>query len=266
MKAYRSAYLLLLLAGLGFAVASRADAADATFEKVADDVNSKMVKLFGSGGFKGLTSYGTGIIVSPQGHILTVANQLLDTQDLRVHLADGRRFRAKVLYTEPELDAALLVIKQDEKDKIDLNLEYFDIPAAAKNLKAQTGRLGPGLQQLLRDRHARRADVGAARRHFRLHETRRPPRHFRGALSRRGVLLRPDLQQPRFRRRRRDDSQGRIDRHDRQGIPQCHFRHLDQLRTAGELPDRGERRRQDPQNHAWKNSSSTASKGRTGRS
>jgi S1-C subfamily serine protease len=80
----------------------------------------------------GLTSYGTGMIVSPEGHILTVANQLLDTQDLRVHLADGRRFRAKVLFTEPELDAALLVIKQDEKEKVDLNLEYFDIPAAIR--------------------------------------------------------------------------------------------------------------------------------------
>jgi serine protease Do len=127
----------MLLASL--ATAARAAAADAPFEKTTNDVNNKLVKLFGSGGFKGLTHYGTGIVVSPQGHILTVANQLLDTQDLRIHLADGRRFRAKVLYTEPELDAALLVIKQDEKDKVDLDLEYFDIPAAAKNLKAQPG-------------------------------------------------------------------------------------------------------------------------------
>jgi serine protease Do len=126
----------ILLAGLGFGPAV---AADAPFDKVANDVNSKMVKLFGSGGFQGLKPYGSGIIVSPQGHILTVANQLLDTQDLRVHLADGRRFKAKVLYTEPELDAALLVIKQDDKDKVELNLEYFDIPAAAKKLKAQPG-------------------------------------------------------------------------------------------------------------------------------
>ena len=114
-------------------------AADASFEKVAVEVNNKMVKLFGSGGFKGLTSYGTGIIVSSQGHILTVANQLLDTQDLRVHLADGRRYRAKVLFTEPELDAALLVIKQDEATKIDLDLEYFDVPAAVKKLKSEPG-------------------------------------------------------------------------------------------------------------------------------
>ncbi len=114
-------------------------AADAPFDKVAGQVNNKMVKLFGSGGFNGLTSYGSGMIVSPEGHILTVATQLLDTQDLRVHLADGRRFRAKVIFTEPELGTALLAIKQDEKEKVDLDLEYFDIPAAIKSLKAQPG-------------------------------------------------------------------------------------------------------------------------------
>jgi S1-C subfamily serine protease len=127
-------------AGLLLLTPHRGAAADAPFDKVATDVNTKMVKLFGSGGFKGLTSYGTGIIVSPQGHILTVANPLLDTQDLRVHTSDGLRYRAKVLFTEPELDAALLQIKVDEKEgPADLNLSYFDIPAAAKALKAQPG-------------------------------------------------------------------------------------------------------------------------------
>jgi S1-C subfamily serine protease len=139
MKRQRLLIGCAMLTAAALAWAGRAVAADAPFDKVANDVNAKMVKLFGSGGFKGLESYGSGMIVSPEGHILTVATQLLDTQDLRVHLADGRRFRAKVLYTEPELGAALLVIKQDEKEKIDLNLEYFDFPAAVKNLKAQPG-------------------------------------------------------------------------------------------------------------------------------
>jgi serine protease Do len=133
----------LLAIGVGaflvLGIGTTARAADASFEKVATEVNYKMVKLFGSGGFKGLTSYGTGILVSSQGHILTVANQLLDTQDLRVHLADGRRFRAKVLFTEPELDAALLVIKQEDGSKLDLNLDFFDISAAAKKPKSEPG-------------------------------------------------------------------------------------------------------------------------------
>ncbi len=112
----------------------RTASADDPFTKVSGEVNSKLVKLFGSGGFRGNVSYGSGFIVSPEGHILTVSGSLLDTQDLRVHLADGRRFRAKVLFIERELDAALLVIKQDPKNEIKLDLPYFDIPAVVKHL------------------------------------------------------------------------------------------------------------------------------------
>ena len=42
-----------------------------------------MVKLFGAGGFIGFPSYGTGFLVSGDGHILTVATQMLETRDLR---------------------------------------------------------------------------------------------------------------------------------------------------------------------------------------
>ena len=41
--------------------------AQQSFTPVSNEVNKKMVKLFGAGGFKGLPSYGTGIVVSPQG-------------------------------------------------------------------------------------------------------------------------------------------------------------------------------------------------------
>jgi serine protease Do len=113
-----------------------------SFAKPADEVNKKMVKLYGSGGFKGLASYGTGILVSKEGHILTVASHLLDTQDLRVHLYDGRRFHAKVVLNKDgkpaiasELDAALVKI---DEEKIG-DLPYFDISEAAKKPAAQNG-------------------------------------------------------------------------------------------------------------------------------
>src|SRR5437868_3591262 len=80
-----------------------AQAPPSTLAAVTDEVNGKMVKLFGSGGFQGLNAYGTGIVVSPDGYVLTVASPLLDT-DLRVHLSDGRRLTAKVVVAEPELD------------------------------------------------------------------------------------------------------------------------------------------------------------------
>lgn len=109
--------------------------AEPSFAQTADGVNKKMVKLFGSGGFKGLVSYGTGIIVSREGHVLTVASHLLDTQDLRVHLYDGRRYHAKVLVVEPELDVALVKIEGDNLEE----MPHFDVVAAAKAKPAQTG-------------------------------------------------------------------------------------------------------------------------------
>src|SRR5438067_13387330 len=66
--------------------------ADPAFAEVAAAVNAKTVKLFGSGGFQGLAAYGSGFLVSDDGYILTVASYILDTRDLRVHLADGRRY------------------------------------------------------------------------------------------------------------------------------------------------------------------------------
>ena len=50
--------------------------------KSADKVNPKLVKLFCEGGFRGLQSYGSGILVSADGYILTVNSHILNTQDL----------------------------------------------------------------------------------------------------------------------------------------------------------------------------------------
>jgi serine protease Do len=101
-----------------------------SFAQVCDKVNPKLVKLFGSGGIRGLADYGTGVLISPDGYILTINSHILDTTDLRVHLYDGTRHHAKVVAIEPELDVALVKIGTD-KDVVE-NLEYFDILEAAK--------------------------------------------------------------------------------------------------------------------------------------
>jgi len=127
-----------LLVGLLGGVATAAD----PFDKIAEDVNTRTVKLFGAGGFRGVTNFGTGILISPDGHILTIASQMLDTSELVVHLYDGRRMKAVVLGQEPELDIALLKIKLDGK-KLDeptgLDLACFDLDAAAKRELAKPG-------------------------------------------------------------------------------------------------------------------------------
>src|SRR5438045_1066899 len=92
--------------------------ADDSVADVAEQVNKKMVKLYGSGGLKGLAAYGTGFFVTRDGYILTVYSHILDTPDLRVHLPNGDKYHAKVVAVEPELDVALLQL--DTKEKIEL--------------------------------------------------------------------------------------------------------------------------------------------------
>lgn len=124
------------------ALASATTQAAEPFHKVVDTVNEKMVKLFGAGGFRGVTNYGSGVLISPDGHILTAASQLLDTSELIVHLYDGRRMRAAVLVIEPELDAALVKIRIDgvkDDEATGLDLPYFDFAEAAKRPPAQVG-------------------------------------------------------------------------------------------------------------------------------
>jgi S1-C subfamily serine protease len=109
--------------------------AEESHAEVAKEVNQKLVKLYGSGGFKGLASYGSGIVVSADGYILTIASHILDTQDLRVHTHDGHRLHAKVVVIEPELDIALCKIIGDKID----DLPFFDVAAAAKKPIAAAG-------------------------------------------------------------------------------------------------------------------------------
>ncbi len=104
------------------------------YTSVTAEVNKRMVKLYGAGGFKGLPSYGTGILVSPKGFILTVNNHILSSSNIRVHVYDGRQFHARVLAREPELDVALLKID----DEVDF-LPAFDFAKEASQPLAETG-------------------------------------------------------------------------------------------------------------------------------
>jgi serine protease Do len=133
MKLPQALVGLVALAGLASAGSA---SAQQPFSEVSAEVNRKLVKLFGAGGFRGLNSYGSGILVSPKGHILTVASPLLDTSELIIHLSDGRRFKGRVLVTEPDLDAALVRI--DPSAEVE-DLPYFDFGQAARAPLAQPG-------------------------------------------------------------------------------------------------------------------------------
>jgi serine protease Do len=113
--------------------------ADDSLPKVCEAVNQKIVKIWGSGGLQGLPSFGAGILISPDGYILTANVQLLDTPDLRVHLWDGTKYHAEIVAQEPELDVALLKIQPgSDKAKIE-DLPYFDLEEAAKRPPVDVG-------------------------------------------------------------------------------------------------------------------------------
>lgn len=131
-RVLRSAAMLALFAGL--VVMPQSVRSQQPLTPVAKEVNRKMVKLFGAGGFKGLPSYGTGILISPNGHILTANNHILNTVDLRVHLYDGRFYHAKVLAKEPSLDIALCKIEEKVTD-----LPYFKFAQEAARKPASVG-------------------------------------------------------------------------------------------------------------------------------
>jgi serine protease Do len=133
---------LFLAAFLGAVATPCLTHAAEPFSEAAEKANKKMVKVFGAGGFSRLNNYGTGIVISPDGHILTVASQLLDTSDLVVHTYDGRRLKAQVLAVEPDLDAAIIQIRVEGKkpgEPTGLNLPYYDFAEEAKRQHAEVG-------------------------------------------------------------------------------------------------------------------------------
>ncbi len=129
----RYSTLLAVVAALG--TPAPAPAAD-PFAETVEQANKKLVKVFGAGGFSRLNNYGTGIIICKDGHILTVASQLLDTSELVVHLYDGRRLQGAGDRRGTANSMSRWSRFKVEGKKIDepngLDLDYFDFAEAVK--------------------------------------------------------------------------------------------------------------------------------------
>jgi len=80
---------------------------------------ARMVKVIGAGAGR-VEGYGTGMIVSPDGLILTSQGVFLDGQQTRVILADGSTHEATVLRRDREIQLALLKIERATP-------EYFEL-------------------------------------------------------------------------------------------------------------------------------------------
>lgn len=69
-------------------------------------------------------SLGSGVVVSPQGYILTNNHVIEAADEIEVALADGRKAAARLVGTDPETDLA--VIKVDIKDLPAITLGHVD--------------------------------------------------------------------------------------------------------------------------------------------
>ncbi|MBT8583222.1 Do family serine endopeptidase [Polynucleobacter paneuropaeus] len=57
-----------------------------------------------------ISSLGSGVIVSPEGVILTNHHVVSDADEIEIALADGRKLKAKIIGSDPETDIAVLKI------------------------------------------------------------------------------------------------------------------------------------------------------------
>lgn len=98
-----------------------ADGQQSSFAEVSHSVQAKIVKVYGAGGVGGLESYQSGFMISADGHLLTAASYVLDTDRILIVLDDGQRFDAEIVGMDPRLEIAVLKIAAVELDYFDLS-------------------------------------------------------------------------------------------------------------------------------------------------
>jgi len=91
-----------------------------SLSRTVQAVQTKMVKIYGAGGIRGLEAYQSGLIISATGHVLTASSYVLDTDRITVVLDDGREFEAVEVGADPRMELAVLKIEAED-------LPYFDL-------------------------------------------------------------------------------------------------------------------------------------------
>lgn len=107
------------------ALAPRPACAGPSLAEVIADVQPKMVKIYGAGGFRQLEAYQSGFLISADGHVLTVWSYVLDTDYITVTLDDGRKFQGELIGADPRLELAVLKINA-------ANLPHFSLDQAVE--------------------------------------------------------------------------------------------------------------------------------------
>ncbi|MEQ9408527.1 MAG: trypsin-like peptidase domain-containing protein [Fuerstiella sp.] len=121
-------FLIVLVPGGASSVAEPPDIHD-----VVEAQQETVVKLFGAG-VGNLDSYGSGVLISEQGHVATVWNHLINTGFLTAVVADGRRYTVQVVGTSLEHDLAILKLNSDD----DETFSFVDWKASDEALTGET--------------------------------------------------------------------------------------------------------------------------------
>lgn len=84
------------------------------------ELQNRMVKIYGAGGFAEMEGYQSGFFISSDGLIATVFSPVLNSDEIECVLSDGAHFSAALLGIEPTLEIALLKIRKEETPFFDL--------------------------------------------------------------------------------------------------------------------------------------------------
>ena len=109
------AAVLLLASGLCSSAVFAQDQPAAVYERVIQSGLHPVVKLFGAG-VGTLDSYGSAVLISSQGHAVTVWNHLVNTGYLTAVVSDGRRYSVKVIGTSLSHDLAVLKLEASDDE------------------------------------------------------------------------------------------------------------------------------------------------------
>ena len=90
------------------------------------DAQRKVVKIFGAGGAQRLEGYQSGVLISGEGHVLTVWSYVLDRGSAAVVLHDGRRLEAELVGADPRTGIAILLVPNEGE-----NLPHFELDETA---------------------------------------------------------------------------------------------------------------------------------------
>ena len=100
-----------------------------TIAPVIDEALKKSVKIYGAEA-AGIHGYQSGVLISPDGYILTALTSALQADPIVVVLDNGRKFDAKMTAADPMMEIALLKVFGAE-------LPYFDV---SDNVKKDESR------------------------------------------------------------------------------------------------------------------------------